>query len=171
MRRPINRVVFSTAILLFFGSSMLAGCGGAGDGDGGDTPEVSGMLRKVRSASELENSLKSSLPAMLAVAQPLPAVPAAGGAGALDYTGTYTAEAGVDEFDHVRYDGTHLYVGPFAWADAQAARAIRILRTDPAAGTATQVGSIPVDANLQLHGFYVANGRLVMFTSQINYLP
>ena len=171
MRRAIHWLVFSTAVLLFFGSSMLAGCGGTGDGESGDTPEVSGMLRKVRSASELETSLKSSLPAVLTVAQPVPTVPSAGGGGATDYTGTYTAEAGVDEFDHVRYDGTHLYVGPFAWANTQVARTIRILRTHPSSGTATQVSSIPVDAHFHLHGFYVANGRLVMFVSRINYLP
>ena len=110
MHRSTHWLVFATAIL-------LAACGGGGD-DGSDfqPPEASGMLRKVRSAAELEASLKSSLPAALATQTPLPTLPTVGGAaaGALDYTSTYTAEAGVDEFDHVRYDGSHLYVGPFA---------------------------------------------------------
>lgn len=167
MHRSTHWLVFATAIL-------LAACGGGGD-DGSDfqSPEASGMLRKVRSAAELEASLKSSLPAVLATQVPLPTLPTVGGAGAgaLDYTSTYTAEAGVDEFDHVRYDGSHLYVGPFAWSDTQVARVIRVLRTNPAAGTATQVSSIPIDANMQVHGFYVADGRLVLFTSRINYLP
>ena len=61
------------------------------------------MLRKVRSAVELEDSLKTSIPQGVVLGQPLPAVTATG-AGA-DYTGTYTAEAGVDEFDYARYDG------------------------------------------------------------------
>jgi len=173
MRRPINWVVFSISVLFLVAGTLLSGCGGTGTEDetGGDTPEVSGMLRKVRSASELETSLKSSLPAVLAIAQPLPAAPTVGGSGATNYTGTYTAEAGVDEFDHVRYDGTHLYVGPDSSADTQVAREIRILQTTPAAGTARQVSAIPIEARQQVHGFYVSDGRLVMFTSAINYLP
>ena len=129
------------------------------------------MLRKVSSATELEHSLKSSLPAVLAAAQPLPAGPADAGSGAGGFKGVYTAEAGVDEFDPVGYDGTHLYVGPTAWSNPQAARAVRILRTHPGAGTATQVSSIPVEARTHLHGLYVADGRLVMFTSRISFLP
>src|SRR5262245_26144686 len=148
MRRPIRWLVSSTAVL-------LVACGGGG-GDAGDSPEASGMLRKVRSASELEASLKSSLPSLLTVAQPVPAGPGdvsvTGG-----YTGTYTAEAGVDEFDRVRYDGRYLFVGPSAWSNLQAERVIRILETQPLSGTATQVGSISIGVNTQLHGLYVAD--------------
>jgi hypothetical protein len=162
------------AILFLSGSLMIAGCGGGGGGDDGggvDQPEVSGMLRKVRSAGELEDSLKASLPE---VASPM-VLPPGGGAmavgGAVDFSGTYTAEAGVDEFDYARYDGTHLYVAPTPWANTQLARAIRILRTDPADGTATQVSSIPIEGDQQVQGLYVANGRLVMLTSEANFMP
>ena len=129
-------------------------------------PPVSGMLRKVRSAAELENSLKSSLPEVIARRRfrSGPVTTASGGSG--DFSSTYTAEAGVDEFDYARYDGTHLYVAPTPWSDTQVARAIRILRTDPASGTATQVSSIPIEGDQQVQGLYVADGRLVMLTSE-----
>lgn len=170
MRRPNHWLVHSTTIL--FSSLMLASCGGGGDGDGGgnDPPQVSGMLRKVRSASELENLLKSSLPDAPVAGGPLPPAMVAGGASA-NFSSTYTAETGVDEFDYARYDGTHLYVAPAPWANTQVARAIRILRTDPASGAATQVSSIPIEGDQQVQGLYVANGRLVMLTSEANFTP
>jgi uncharacterized secreted protein with C-terminal beta-propeller domain len=172
MRRPINWLVISLAISLLFANLMIAGCGGGGDGgdEAVDPPAVTGMLRKVRSADELENSLKASLPE---VASPL-ALPPGGvttTGGAAGFSGTYTAEAGVDEFDYARYDGTHLYVAPTEWASTQVARAVRILRTDPAGGTAAEVSSIPIEGNQQVQGLYVANGRLVMLTSEANFMP
>jgi uncharacterized secreted protein with C-terminal beta-propeller domain len=172
MRRPVARFAFAAAMPPLLAFLMVAGCGGGGDDEEGgiEQPEVSGMLRKVRSASELEDSLKSSLPE---VASPA-AIPPGGGvtaAGDYNFSGTYTAEAGVDEFDYARYDGSHLYVAPTPWANTQVPRAIRILRTDPAGGTATQVSSIPIEGNQQVQGLYVANGRLVMLTSEANFSP
>jgi hypothetical protein len=169
MRRPFNWLVSAVTIPLLF--LIIAGCGGGGSDEAGgiDQPTVSGMLRQVRSADELENSLKSSLPAV-AVGLPLPLNTATGG-GSADFSTTYTAEAGVDEFDYARYDGTHLYIAPTPWSNTQVARAIRILRTDPAGGTATQVSSIPVEGNQQVQGLYVADGRLVMLTSEANFHP
>ncbi len=58
---------------------------------------------------------------------------------------------------------------PTPFSDAQVPRAIRILRTDPATGGATQVSSIPIDDDLPVQGLYVANGRLVMVTSGANF--
>src|SRR5262245_36019522 len=110
MRRPTSKLVLSIAFPAILASLMLAGCGGGDSPEGSiEQPEISGMLRKVRTASELENSLKSSLPAALALAPP----PAPGNADVAigGVSATYTAEAGVDEYDHVRYDGNYLYVG------------------------------------------------------------
>jgi len=171
MRRPVNRITVSIAASCLLGSLMMAGCGGGGnDDDGGEEPTpVSGMLRKVRSAAELEGSLKSSLMGVPAAGAPaLPGFSATAADAA--FSNTYTSEAGVDEFDYVRYDGTHLYIAPTA-IGSQSARSIRILRTDPASGTATQVSSIPVDSDQQVQGIYVANGRLVMLTSEAHFRP
>jgi uncharacterized secreted protein with C-terminal beta-propeller domain len=164
MRRPINWLVFSIALSFLFANLLVAGCGGGGEA-GGDTvpPPASGMLRKAQSANELEESLKSSLMDVL-IAGP-PSGPMVTAAGAGDFSGTYTAEAGVDEFDYARYDGSYLYVAPSRFSDASAARTLRILRTEPASGDALEVSSIPIDANQQVLGIYVANGRLVMLSS------
>jgi hypothetical protein len=156
------------AVPFLLATLLLAACGGDGDAHTGiDQPEVSGMLRKVRSAAELESSLKTSIPKVIALGQPLPPASAVGVSA--DYTSTYTAEAGVDEFDYARYDGRYLYVAPALWTNLQAAREIRILRTEPVDGTATQVISIPVDARQMVQGIYVGDGRLVMVTSQAYY--
>lgn len=152
---------------ILFANLLVAGCGGGDEQAGIGQPEVSGMLRKVRSAEELESSLKTSIRQSAGFSQPLPAVTTAGASG--DYTGTYTAEAGVDEFDYARYDGEYLYLAPTPWTNTQVTREIRILKTEPVGGTATPVSSIPVDGNQLVQGLYVADGRLVMVTSQAYY--
>jgi uncharacterized secreted protein with C-terminal beta-propeller domain len=177
MRRPLNWLVFSISLLFLFANLLLAGCGGGGEADGGGDdppPPASGMLRKVSSDAELERSLKSSLQVAVSTGESsgglvfaLPAPPSTAGDGGV--SNTYTSEAGVDEFDYVRYDGTHLYIAPSPFGHFETAPAIRILRTDPASGGATQVSSIPVEGNQQVQGLYVANGRLVMVTSEVNY--
>ncbi|HEU5134664.1 MAG TPA: beta-propeller domain-containing protein [Steroidobacteraceae bacterium] len=169
MRRPLERFAFSTALLPWLLAGLvLAGCGG-GQSDDADPveppPPASGMLRKVGSADELERSLKSSL--QVTVESGVPTVVAAPGPGLSadgSFSNTYTNEAGVDEFDYVRYDGTHLYIAPTPFSSAALPREIRILRADPAVGGATQVSSIPIDSGLQVQGIYVANGRLVMMS-------
>jgi len=180
MHRLPDRLAFSIAPLFLFASLMLAGCGGGqSDGDGMNPPApppASGMLRKVSSAAELERSLKQSL--QVTVATGVPSVifegdgvfalpPSLSGDGGV--SNTYTSEAGVDEFDYVRYDGTYLYIAPTIFSDPVSPRAIRILRTDPATGGATQVSSIPIDDRLPVQGIYVANGRLVVVTSGSNF--
>ena len=161
------------ATLFVFASLMLAGCGGGGEGgDGGgpNLPAASGMLRKVQSASELEDLLKSSLVEVVQAAPPSGAVFTTS-AGAAGFSQTYTAEAGVDEFDYVRYDGTHLYIAPSPMAGPNEPHVLRILRTDVANGSATQVSSIPVEADQNVLGIYAANARLVMLTGNSNFGP
>jgi len=169
MHRLHARLVVSIAPL--FASFMLAGCGGGQSDDGGaiESPSTpaTGMLRKVSSAAELERSLRSSL--QLAVANGVPSVAGGGGVITAPPSNTYTTEAGVDEFDYARYDGSYLYIAPPPFVDIRSGREIRILRTDPASGGATQVSSIPVEGEQQVQGIYVANGRLVMLTSAANF--
>jgi hypothetical protein len=168
MRRPINWITVSLALLFLVFGLSLSGCGSGGSGAAGgdDPPAVSGMLRQVRSASELETSLKASLQA--AVANGLPAGPVA--TPSIDVTAfsnTNTVEAGVDEFDFVRYDGTHLFIAPsHASPDA-----IRILRTNASTGIATEASTIPLPSGEWVQGLYLANGRLLVLSSEAFFMP
>jgi hypothetical protein len=173
MRRPINWIVFSISLMFLFVGLALSGCGG-GDGDDADErvmqPMATGMLRPVRDATELETSLKSALRIIASAPVPpggvvLPAVDAAA------FSNTYTLEAGVDELDYVRYDGRLLYVAPTQYGITPASRVIRILRTEPASGTATELGSIPIEPNEYVRGMYVADGRLVLLTAEMYIHP
>ncbi len=170
MRRSNHRLtvsVFSISLVL---GLALSGCGGGGtDTVGGeDPPAVSGMLRKVTSATEFETSLKSSLQSAAANgagAGPvvMPAVDASA------FLTTNTVESGVDEFDEVRYDGSYLYVaGGGGFSEPQT---IRILRTDAATGQAVPVSTITLAAGKMLQGLVVANGRLVVLTSEVYFMP
>jgi hypothetical protein len=95
---------------------VLAACGGSSSSSPGPEEPVAGLLKKVSTPGELEASLKNALTTVntasadvLASAggAPEPAPPSAG-----NFTGTYTQEKNVDEFDVVRYDGEHLYIAP-----------------------------------------------------------
>ena len=137
-----------TAISFTLVFLALAGCGS----NSTDTPDPNqpvGLLSLVPDPATFEASIKDGLTAMssteqLAVAD---AAAAAGGSPVGNFTGTYTQERNVDEFDAVRYDGEHLFVAPrryyhccFLAVDAGAPiiepppieRSIRILATDPA---------------------------------------
>ncbi|MDH5622689.1 MAG: hypothetical protein OEY74_11460, partial [Gammaproteobacteria bacterium] len=123
----------------------VAGCGSSGSGSG-DTPEPqpAGLLSAVTDVAAFEDSIKAGLTNMSSAAQLAVAAEAADA----NFTGTYTQELNVDEFDAVRYDGAHLFVAPrryvhccFALPEPQSApddpvvmpeRSIRILATDPA---------------------------------------
>jgi hypothetical protein len=176
MRRSLNwLVVLLSAVVVLVGIS-LPGCGSSGGGspDGiPDDPAATGMLRPVRDAAELEEVLKRSL--QNTVADGVPAGPVAlPNATAGSFSGTYLLEDGVDELDFVRYDGTHLYIAPTSvWSTAPGA--IRILRTDPASASATEVGSIPLDAledsPRMVMGMYVADGRLFLITTEAYFGP
>jgi hypothetical protein len=136
------------------------------------------MLRLVRNAAELESALKAGvraapsndvLTASVATASPG------------RFSGTYTAEARVDELDAVRYDGSLMFVAPqrvlnCCFIDPLASggpptpqptsRAIRILRTDSSNATANQVGAIALENNVSVQGLYLAGTRAVALTSE-----
>jgi uncharacterized secreted protein with C-terminal beta-propeller domain len=136
------------------------------------------MLRLVRNAAELESALKAGvraapsndvLTASVATASPG------------RFSGTYTAEARVDELDAVRYDGSLMFVAPqrvlnCCFIDPLASggpseppptsRAIRILRTDPSNATARQVGAIALENNVSVQGLYLAGTRAIALTSE-----
>ncbi len=172
MRRAINWiVVLLSAVVLFVGIG-LPGCGSSGGGPGGEPQDPldplanSGMLRPVRDAAELESTFKDALGKIVAAGgTDIPAAAPGAAGGASNFSGTYTVEAGVDELDTARYDGQHLFVATWG-AGTVASQEIRILRTDPGTATATQVGSIAIGTSDQLQGMYVADGRLLLVTSE-----
>ena len=171
MRRPLNWFVVVLSTIVLFVGLLLQGCGGSGSSDDpGDDPQVSGMLRPVHGADELESSLKQSLARIIAAGVPegpigLPAASVA------DFSNTYTVEAGVDELDFSRYDGRHLYVAPTLTGLSPPEAVIRILRPDPTSATATQVGSIPIDSSQTVVGMYVADDRLFLVSTEAYYGP
>jgi hypothetical protein len=168
----------------------LAACGGSSSSSPGPEEPVAGLLRKVSAPGELEASLKTALTTVntssadvLASAggAPEPAPPSVG-----NFTGTYTQEANVDEFDVVRYDGEHLYVAPrrfyhccFAAMEvpsdgavntgSPAVASIRMLATDPASASATLAGTIPLDEGVSIQGMYVDGNRLFALTAELFY--
>lgn len=175
-------------LIAFFGCAfvLLAGCGSSsGSGspnDPPDDPPVVGLLSPVTDAAAFEASLKSSLTAISSEEQ------LALGSAAPDgnFTGTYTQEANVDEFDAVRYDGSHLYVAPRRYFNCcfllEAAsldgavstgndpqRSIRILSTDPGNGSAQLAGTIELEDNLSVQGMYLAGDRMFALTGESIY--
>ena len=171
----MNRLL--SVILLVVSGSLITACGGGSEG-GGITPlpPVQGLLKPVSNPSELEQSIKSGFsvmqsPQLIADAQAAVAAASSG-----NFTGTYTQEARVDEFDSVRYDGSHLYVAPrryyyccFLAANAVTnnippERSIRILATDPANDTASVASTIPLEDGVSVQGMYVADDRMFALT-------
>ena len=168
-----------------FAALALAGCGSGSSSDGGGPgpdPEPTGLLSQVSDRDAFEASLKAGLTAMSTTEQ---LDLAAGGAAARNFTGTYTQEANVDEFDAVRYDGSHLYVAPRRYFDCcfilaleddaagavrpEPERSIRILETDPAGGSAQLASTIPLEDNISVQGMYVADETLFALTGQSIY--
>ncbi len=157
----------------------VAGCGSSGSGSG-DTPEPqpAGLLSAVTDVAAFEDSIKAGLTNMSSAAQLAVAAEAADA----NFTGTYTQELNVDEFDAVRYDGAHLFVAPrryvhccFALPEPQSApddpvvmpeRSIRILATDPAGGAASLVSSIPLEDDISVQGMYLDGGKMFALTGQ-----
>lgn len=94
------------------------------------------------------------------------------------FSGTYTVEAGVDEHDIVKYDGSTLAVAPSrsdccfvvdafpaAAGDVTATPAppesqIRLFATDSAAGTAMRTGSIALPNGISAEGMYLSGDTL-----------
>lgn len=159
---------------------VLAACGGGGDSPGIATDDT-GLLRKVQNDMDFEASLKSGLRAV-----PSADIGAALGGAPPRFSGTYTQEPNVDEFDAVRFDGTHLYIAPlrrysccFIGPDPRALpvgppappleSSIRILRADAASMSASPVSTMPLERGVSVQGLYVANGRATALTSEAFY--
>ncbi len=169
----------------------LAGCGSSGssDGNGPGEPEA-GLLREVASAGELETALKTGFTTvkepqgqeeLFALTDGAMASAPSG-----NFTGTYTQEKNVDEFDAVRYDGEHLYVAPRRYFHCcflatgvlddgstntgnPAQPSIRILETDPDNGSASLAGTIPLENDISVQGMYLAENRMFALTAQAMY--
>ncbi|MCP4302709.1 MAG: hypothetical protein GY783_19170 [Gammaproteobacteria bacterium] len=180
MKRLNLRTVYVACLL------VLAACGNSSDVPAPDEPDT-GLLRKANTASELESSLKSGLTTIRDTQEVGLAIADATAAASPDnFTGTYTQEENVDEFDAVRYDGEHLYVAPRRYFGccyilAAAAndgasstgttpeRSIRILATDPDDGSASLAGEIPLADNLSVQGMYLSDKRMFALTGQSIY--
>jgi Beta propeller domain len=173
-----------TLVMLMSISGLLAaGCGGSSSGpaqDGSDPPAV-GALRAVTDAAELEVSLKSAYTTLQANDGGTQTTGTNSGPDTnATFTGTYTQEPNVDEFDVVRYDGAYLYIAPRRFvqccllAQTQTAsrhpptprHTIRILSTDPAQASASAVSEIPLDEDVSVQGLYLGDGRLFALTSK-----
>lgn len=171
---------------IFFGAVLvsLAACGGSSGGSSTPPadPPAAGLLSPVTDVAAFEESLKAGLTAMSSSEQ----LATAGAAGDSNFTGTYTQEVNVDEFDAVRYDGEYLYVAPrrffhccFLLAEASldgavstggaAERSIRILSTDPADGSADLAGTIDLESNISVQGMYLADDRMFALTAESVY--
>ncbi len=162
-------------------SFALVGCGSSSStSDTPDEPAV-GLLSQVADTAAFEASIKSGLTAMSTEDQ----LAMAGAAADSNFTGTYTQETNVDEFDAVRYDGSHLFVAPRRYFDCcyllagaqdeatdlrtEPERSIRILATDPAGGSAELASEIPLDDDISVQGMYVDSGRLFALTGRSIY--
>ena len=174
-----------TAILSGLFLLALAGCGS--NGNSTDTPAPQppvGLLSAVSDAAAFEASIKEGLTALSSDEQLALAGTAADAAAGGNFTGTYTQEQNVDEFDAVRYDGEHLFVAPrryfhccFILANEGAPlieppeiqRSIRILATDPANGSADPVSEIPLENDVSVQGMYTASDRIVALTGRSIY--
>lgn len=168
---------------VFYGLILLAmaGCGSSSSSNGGNVPgPPQGLLSPVSDPATLESSLKTGL-TQLASPEQLAAIDSQASApGAENFTGTYTQEVNVDEFDAVRYDGEHLYVAPRRFfhccfilepTGAPAIepppapeRSIRILATDPASADASLAGTIALEDDVSVQGMYIAGDNLFALT-------
>ncbi len=170
-------------ILSLLSFVAFAGCSSSSDAPVDPDRPAAGLLRQVENAQQLETALKEGFTAInTAPASDGLAVGVGSAAPEGNFTGTYTQEVNVDEFDAVRYDGAHLYVAPrryfhccFLAADGAvnsgdpAQPSIRILATDPASGDATLASEIPLEADISVQGMYVAGERMFALTAQATY--
>jgi len=170
-----------TAVIFGMFFLALAGCSSSSKTDDPPDPDPLGMLSAVTDVAAFEASIKAGLTSMSSAEQIAIANAAADG----NFTGTYTQEANVDEFDAVRYDGNHLFVAPrrffnccFILANAVVGnddpvptpeRSVRILATDPANGAASLVSSIPLEDDISVQGMYIDAGRMFALTGQMIY--
>ena len=184
-RLPMKYMTTAFLTLLL---GLTTGCGSSSDKEkepaGPD--ESAGLLVIVENPGVLEASLKSAFTTINSsnLAQAGPGVPAPAPADSSSFTGTYTQEVNVDEFDAVRYDGSHLFVAPRKYlqccflatptagassSDERPERSIRILSTDPASGTATLAGTIPLEDGISVQGMYLAGESMFALTGESLY--
>ena len=179
--------LFAFRLLLPLASLLaLAACGGSSSSTTGSREPDAGLLRKVSTPAEFELSIKTALTTVTSSSVDVLASASAAEPATGNFTGTYTQEKNVDEFDAVRYDGEYLYVAPrrffdccFAVPEAQADGAvntgdpavasIRILETDSGSASATLAGTIPLEDNVSVQGMYVDDNRLFALTGEIFY--
>jgi uncharacterized secreted protein with C-terminal beta-propeller domain len=176
MQHRSTQMKYFLAVACLAMGIVLVGCSGdESTSPPTNNPQAEGLLRKVRTAAELEASVKAGVRA----AAPAD-ITAAVGAGNSSFSGTYTQEANIDELDAVRYDGTTMYIAPqrvlmCCFIDPLAssnggpkplAQAIRILRTDPVNARASQIASIPLEQGESVQGLYVAGSRAFALTSE-----
>ncbi len=147
---------------------------------------VVGLLSPVIDAESLEESIKSGFNISSSLPAAVYSEDAVGASALGSYTGTYTQEKNVDEFDAVRYDGSHLYIAPrryqdccFIFEDApndgatntgnDPESSIRILETDPQSEIASLKATIPLEENVSVQGLYINNSQLFALTSEAIY--
>ena len=171
MNRPLPAILLVTLV------STIAACGGGSFTDGVEPPPPEqGLLKQVSSPAELEQSIKSGFTA-IRDPRALPHIDFLAELASGNFTGTYTQEARVDEFDAVRYDGSHLYIAPRRYFRCcflavsipgnnsnPPESSIRILETDPANGSATLVSTIPLEDDVSVQGMYVDGDRMFALT-------
>ena len=178
---------FALRMLLPLASLLaLSACGSSSSSTAGPEEPVEGLLKIVSAPAELESSIKNALTAVTSLSADALASASPGSETAGNFTGTYTQEKNVDEFDVVRYDGEHLYVAPrrlfhccFGALEAQgdgavntgdpATASIRMLETDPANASATLAGTIPLEEGVSVQGMYVDGNRLFALTAELIY--
>lgn len=176
----MNRVSLGTLCGLAF--LTLTACSGGSPGTPDTDEPATGLLRQVSNPADLENSLKAGLTAMRDAGELATAANAANTTG--NFTGTYTQEQNVDEFDAVRYDGAHLYVAPMRYlhccyvldstdgavrTPAVPEQSIRILATDPDSGSAAEQSAIALADGVSVQGMYLAEDRMFALTGDSFY--
>ena len=195
-----NRKNQTAAALLAAATMVLPACGGSGGSADNTTPppQAEGLLKQVRSGSELLDAMKSGLnreaerapTTRLDAAPDFAAEADTGGAtgSPTDFSTTYTVEASVDEFDRVKYNGSHLFIASelrapcceilpepaplndsVAISGPQNTALVRILATDPDAASATQVNTIEVGENSYVQGLYLIDQQLAVLHNRNRY--
>jgi len=182
----MNRSTLASILALFMLTALAAGCGGSSTTPIEPEQPILGALKPVSSAAELEAAIKSGFTTINGTdPTELLAASSSADAGTGNFTGTYTQEQDVDEFDAVRYDGSRLFVAPRRYlpccflaatsSDGAAntgqpgTASIRILSTDPANGSATLAGSIPLADNVSVQGMFLDGDRMLALTSSLMY--
>ncbi len=146
-------------------SLTLVGCGGDNSSSHSTKTDYSNLraselkpepLREA-SASEIEQLVKNGLRLNLAGQKefddvvrdtPILSNTADEGSGTENFSGTNVQVQGVDEADHVKYDGKHIFLAtPIDYTNNQAEQHLKIFATDTASAQANQVSDITLLAD------------------------